>query len=55
MDYFIKLCSSYKLELVKNEEFKTLFDNMSKNEWNRTILILIVVILLMILLIYNVV
>jgi hypothetical protein len=31
------------------------FDNMSKNEWNRTILILIVVILLMILLIYNVV
>ena len=31
MDYMIKLCSEYKLEIVKNEDFSKLFEDMSKN------------------------
>ena len=32
IDYFIKLCSDYKLELVKNETFESLYDEMGKNK-----------------------
>ena len=32
MEYFVTLCNQYKLELVKNESFKTLYNAMEKNK-----------------------